>query len=179
MQFHLSIVILTSHWHHYLLYFIIASTSQLSSRTFGVGACTMSQSPSWPSLYNPAVDLIPVAHEAAVQPRGVYLYNVDGKWLDFPFGFSICLPTSSLVIHSILSLLHPWNFWPYWSLILLFCYRLFLFLSRRCSLMLIFSSRVRFLSLLRDIWPVSYGFCIRFQYINTLQLLTLGFSFHY
>ena len=40
---------------------------------------SQNQSPSWPSLYNPAVDLIPVAHEAAVQPRGVYLYNVDGK----------------------------------------------------------------------------------------------------
>ncbi|PAV19976.1 integral membrane [Pyrrhoderma noxium] len=38
---------------------------------------SQNQSPSWPSLYNPAVDLIPVAHEAAVQPRGVYLYNVD------------------------------------------------------------------------------------------------------
>ncbi|TFK90840.1 hypothetical protein K466DRAFT_583378 [Polyporus arcularius HHB13444] len=35
----------------------------------------MSGTPSWPSLYNPGIELFPIEHKDPVQPRGRYLHN--------------------------------------------------------------------------------------------------------
>src|SRR6202044_929264 len=39
----------------------------------------MSLSPSWPSLYNPAIEISSINHKAPVQKGGHYLYKPEGK----------------------------------------------------------------------------------------------------
>ncbi|KXN87683.1 hypothetical protein AN958_08320 [Leucoagaricus sp. SymC.cos] len=36
-----------------------------------------STTPSWPSLYNPGLEILHIEHHAAVQPGGAYLYRAD------------------------------------------------------------------------------------------------------
>ena len=35
--------------------------------------------PSWPSLYDPGVEILNIEHHAPTQPQGAYLYHATGK----------------------------------------------------------------------------------------------------
>ena len=34
--------------------------------------------PSWPSLYNPGIEILHIEHHAPIQPQGAYLYRAKG-----------------------------------------------------------------------------------------------------
>jgi len=34
--------------------------------------------PSWPSLYNPGIEILHIEHRAPTQPQGAYLYRAEG-----------------------------------------------------------------------------------------------------
>jgi hypothetical protein len=37
-----------------------------------------SKVPSWPSLYNPGIEILHIEHNAPIQPQGAYLYRPKG-----------------------------------------------------------------------------------------------------
>ena len=54
-----------------------------------------SDTPKWPSLYNPAIDLLQIQHKQPVQPGGAYLTDANGQ---SPLRVSL-LPVLKLICH--------------------------------------------------------------------------------
>ena len=40
---------------------------------------TPTKVPSWPSLYNPGIEILHIEHHAPIQPQGAYLYRAEGE----------------------------------------------------------------------------------------------------
>lgn len=43
-----------------------------------IGADPNARTPSWPSLYNPGLEIINIEHRHPIQPSGAYLYKPVG-----------------------------------------------------------------------------------------------------
>lgn len=43
---------------------------------------TTNSTPSWPSLYNPGIEILHIEHQPPTNPRGAYLYHANGMRYD-------------------------------------------------------------------------------------------------